>query len=69
MKIPNFFKKVASKAITLKDGVSKQSVISAVRDEVHGIAYGIVVKQLLIFSSIFFVVGFFVGCFITYLIK
>ena len=69
MKIPNFFKNVAGKAISLKDGVNKDRVISALRDEVHGFAYGVVVKQLLIFSSVFFVIGFLFGCFVTYLLK
>ena len=69
MKIPSFYKNVAGKAISLKDGVNKDRVVSALRDEVHGFAYGVVVKQLLIFSSVFFVIGFLFGCFVTYLLK
>lgn len=69
MKILSFVKNVAGKAISLKDGVSKDHVISAVRDEVHGFAYGVVVKQLLIFSSSFFVLGFLAGSLLVYLIK
>ena len=69
MKIPSFFKNVAGKAISLKDGVNKDRVISAVRDEVHGFAYGVVVRQLLIFSSVFFVIGFLFGCFLTWMIS
>jgi hypothetical protein len=68
MKITNFLKAAAGKAVHFKDGFDKNKAISLARDEVHQFAYGVVVKQLIIFSSIFFVVGFIFGCAITWMI-
>lgn len=69
MKIPNFVKNIANKSISITNGVDKQAVISAVRDEAHQFAFGFVLKQIILFSSVFFVVGFIFGAVITYFAK
>ena len=69
MNVKNFLKGAATQANQFKDGIDKSKMIALARDEVHQFAYGVIVKQLVIFSSAFFVIGFLAGCLITWAIS
>ena len=61
MKVRNFLKAAIGKAAHFKDGVDKSKVISFARDEVHQLAYGLIVKQLIMVGAVSFVFGLIFG--------
>lgn len=68
MNIKGLLKGAATQALKLKAGVNVSKVAAIAREEAHSFAYGVVIKQVLMFSSVFFVIGFLLGCAVTWVL-